>query len=235
MSAACVDSAKLIADAARVQCDSKGGHDTWKKVYKYKGYTVSWMQSPENLEALQTFEVKDDDIFCVTYPKAGTHWIWEIISLLLAEGDVTKLDRSVMNTMLDLTLAPSPELAQYATPGYKTIETFPSPRVIPTHVMEPCFPPQWKTKKPKVIYFARNPKDLLVSFFHFAKDSVDPEFSTWEGFMKLFLSEEVPNGSWFDHVLRYWKHKDEPNFLFLKYEDCHKDLKSSVAKVAKFP
>lgn len=71
MSTVCVDSAKLIADAARVQCDSKGGHDTWKKVYKYKGYTVSWMQSPENLEALQTFEVKDDDIFCVTYPKAG--------------------------------------------------------------------------------------------------------------------------------------------------------------------
>lgn len=96
---------------------------------------------------------------------AGTHWIWEIISLLLAEGDVTKLDRSVMNTMLDLTLAPSPELAQYATPGYKTIETFPSPRVIPTHVMEPCFPPQWKTKKPKVRYEVAIVKFTLLLYF----------------------------------------------------------------------
>lgn len=228
------NSSDLLEAAANARTTSKDGIDTWKLTYKYKGYTVSWMQSPENLEALQNFEVREDDIYCVTYPKAGTHWIWEIISLVLAEGDVTKIDRSVMNTMLDLTVAPSPDKVQFATPGYKLVEAFPNPRLIPTHVMEPLAPPQWATKKPKIIYFARNPKDLLVSFYHFAKDTVDPEFSTWEGFMKLFLSDEIPNGSWFDHVLRYWKHKDEPNFLFLKYEDCHKDLKSNVEKVARF-
>ena len=29
-------------------------------------------------------------------------------------------------------------------------------------------------------------------------------------------------GSWFDRVLESWRHKDEDNFLFLKYEDLHK-------------
>ena len=27
---------------------------------------------------------------------------------------------------------------------------------------------------------------------------------------------------WNDHVLGWWKHRDDPNVLFLKYEDLHK-------------
>ena len=29
----------------------------------------------------------------------------------------------------------------------------------------------------------------------------------------------VPGGVWFDHVLSWWKHRDDPNILFLTYED----------------
>ena len=29
-------------------------------------------------------------------------------------------------------------------------------------------------------------------------------------------------GSWFDHVLSWWKHKDDSNVLLLKYEDMKK-------------
>ena len=29
-------------------------------------------------------------------------------------------------------------------------------------------------------------------------------------------------GSWFDHVLEYWKLSDQENVLFLKYEDIKK-------------
>jgi len=32
----------------------------------------------------------------------------------------------------------------------------------------------------------------------------------------------VPYGLWSDHVLGWWKHKDEPNVLFPKYEDLKK-------------
>ncbi|XP_022098283.1 sulfotransferase 1C2-like [Acanthaster planci] len=39
-------------------------------------------------------------------------------------------------------------------------------------------------------------------------------------------------GPWFDHVLGYWRLKDHPNVLFLKYEDLHKDLRGSIRKVA---
>ena len=37
----------------------------------------------------------------------------------------------------------------------------------------------------------------------------------------ILLSVVAWNG-WNDHVLDWWKHKDDPNVLFLKYEDLHK-------------
>ena len=33
---------------------------------------------------------------------------------------------------------------------------------------------------------------------------------------------KVAYSAWNDHVLGWWKHKDDPNVLFLKYEDLHK-------------
>ena len=32
----------------------------------------------------------------------------------------------------------------------------------------------------------------------------------------------VSYGLWNDHVLRWWEHKDDPNVLFLKFEDLKK-------------
>ena len=39
--------------------------------------------------------------------------------------------------------------------------------------------------------------------------------------MIIFLSHLyiVQGGVWFDHVLSWWKHRDDPNILILTYED----------------
>lgn len=44
-------------------------------------------------------------------------------------------------------------------------------------------------------------------------------------FFDLFV---VCYGSWFDHVLSWWKHKDDPNVLLLKYEDMKKVRRTQV-------
>ena len=36
------------------------------------------------------------------------------------------------------------------------------------------------------------------------------------------MSQSVGFDLWSDHVLSWWKHKDDPNVLFLKYEDLRK-------------
>ena len=41
-------------------------------------------------------------------------------------------------------------------------------------------------------------------------------------YLLLFFYFLVFYGSWFDHVLGWWKHKDDPNILFLKYGEMKK-------------
>ena len=43
----------------------------------------------------------------------------------------------------------------------------------------------------------------------------------------------MPYGPWTNHVLEWWKHKDDPNVLFLKYEDLKKVI-TSAKKNASF-
>ena len=38
----------------------------------------------------------------------------------------------------------------------------------------------------------------------------------------FFCCLSVLNGSWFDHVLNWWKNKDDLNVLFIKYEEIKK-------------
>ena len=48
-----------------------------------------------------------------------------------------------------------------------------------------------------------------------------------EGPRRLYVHTIMPIlfcevNAWNDHVLGWWKHNDDPNVLFLKYEDLHK-------------
>ena len=55
---------------------------------------------------------------------------------------------------------------------------------------------------------------------------------SWDEFFELYMSGNIYFGSWFDHVLGWWKHKDADNMLFLKYEDLKRNLREGVQKIA---
>jgi len=115
----------------------------------------------------------------------------------------------------------------------KMFESFPSPRVFKTHLPYDLVPkPRDQATKPRHIYVMRNPKDTAVSWYHHII-SFHPT-SSWGEYFEKFFKGEVFYGSWFDHVLSWWKHKDDPNILFLKYEEMKKDLPSTIEKIAKF-
>ena len=84
----------------------------------------------------------------------GTHWIFEIVSLIVNEGDPSKIERSHMVTglevslgSLDLKTAFDLEAIAKEKVGYEAVDGWTSPRVIPTHLNERHFPPDvWKRK-----------------------------------------------------------------------------------------
>ncbi|CAH2252086.1 amine sulfotransferase-like [Pelobates cultripes] len=87
----------------------------------------------------------------------------------------------------------------------------------------------------KIIYVYRNPKDILVSYYHFYRMMVNLQNpDSWEHFIDLFISGKVMLGSWFDHVRGWYTNKEDFDILFMTFEEMKKDLRSAIMKICSF-
>uniref|UniRef100_A0A8C1XJJ0 Sulfotransferase n=1 Tax=Cyprinus carpio TaxID=7962 RepID=A0A8C1XJJ0_CYPCA len=182
--------------------------------------------SEESLKYFQNFQVKDDDVFAVTFPKSGTTWMQEILPPLLNGGDLTSVE-----TIPNWDRAPWLE----ETRASVVLDKLPSPRAIVSHMQYNLMPSSFFKSKAKVIYVARNPKDVLVSLYHFhkmAKFLEDP--GTFEEFSDKFLSGKVMFGKWTDHV-KSWRNPElGDRILYITYEEMLQDLREVLGRILKF-
>ncbi|CAJ0964544.1 unnamed protein product [Ranitomeya imitator] len=86
-----------------------------------------------------------------------------------------------------------------------------------------------------IIYTIRDPKDVAVSLYYFSTMSTyfkDPK--NMDNLIREFLTENIPYGSWFNHVKGWMGLLGKDNFMFQTYEDLKKDLRGSVIKICRF-
>ncbi|KAM4866095.1 amine sulfotransferase-like [Thomomys bottae] len=193
----------------------------------YRGYNFERsIVDIEFLENMEDFEIRDEDIFVITYPKSGTIWTQQILSLIFFE----KYRNGTENTKT-IDKVPFFEYNLYQI----DYANRPSPRLFSSHLPYYLVPRGLKSKKVKMLYVYRNPKDVLVSFFHFSNwTSVLEPADTIEQYMEMFLDGEVVGSRWFDHIKGWFEHRHDFNILFLSYEEMKKDLRSSVLKISNF-
>ncbi|XP_014819854.1 PREDICTED: amine sulfotransferase-like isoform X2 [Calidris pugnax] len=195
-------------------------------LFEYKGYYFSVHTSPEYVASLEDFEIRDSDIFLATYPKSGTVWTQNILSLIIHEGHRNGTEN--MNTVERI------PFLEY-NPEKKDYTILPLPRVLATHLPYYLVPRDLRNKRARVIYVSRNPKDVMVSYYHFSKymNTLEevPDFNL---FMERFLAGKVLGSSWLDHVSGWYSHAEDFNILFLTYEEMKKDLRSAVLKICNF-
>lgn len=181
----------------------------------------------ESLRYVQhDFQVRDDDVFNVTYPKSGTTWMQEILTLINSKGDLTPFKSS-----------PNWERVPWVEQktGRGQLESRPSPRLITSHLPVDMFPKSFCGSKAKVIYTVRNPKDACVSLYFYCQIA---EFlktvENFGDFYSLFMKGDVIYGSWFDHVSGWLSLKDQTNILVMSYEGMLQDPRGSIVKICKF-
>ncbi len=57
---------------------------------------------------------------------------------------------------------------------------------------------------------------------------------TFDTYFNLFLNGKVDSGDYFDFLRKWLNRKDDPNMLFLKYEEGRKDTRKYVLQIAEF-
>ncbi|XP_049323490.1 sulfotransferase 2B1-like isoform X1 [Astyanax mexicanus] len=199
-----------------------------EKLYRvYHGLPVPKIaHTEESLSYLEAFEVTDDDIFAVTYPKSGTTWMQEILPLLLNGGDLQPVEK-----IPNWDRVPWLEETRLAL----VVDKLTPPRAMVSHMHYHLMPPSFHSSKAKVIYIARNPKDILVSSFYFhqmASFLDDP--GTFEEFTEKFLAGQVLFGKWTDHV-KSWRNTDlGDRILYITYEELIQDLREVLKRILHF-
>ncbi|XP_012891616.1 PREDICTED: bile salt sulfotransferase-like isoform X2 [Dipodomys ordii] len=136
--------------------------------------------------------LKDEDIITVTYPKSGTHWLIEVLSLIHTKGDPNWI-RSVP------TYVRSPWIDTAS--GYKfKVERKEGPPLISSHLPIQLFPKSFFTSKAKMIYVIRNPKDVLISGYYFWRvTNLSKKPESLEQYFEWFLQGHGITGDWKNH------------------------------------
>ncbi|XP_078332168.1 sulfotransferase 1C2-like [Crassostrea virginica] len=130
------------------------------------------------INAIKDLEGRCDDVIITAFPRSGTHWIWEIVHMLLTQND-EYTDKTKESAFLEF------------VDDLNKVEHIPSPRILNTHVPYGWLPKQHIEKKRKIIHVVRNPKDVFVSYFHFKKNFGLIE--EWNEFFKYVIkpTEEI--------------------------------------------
>uniref|UniRef100_A0A1B6EYI4 Sulfotransferase domain-containing protein n=1 Tax=Cuerna arida TaxID=1464854 RepID=A0A1B6EYI4_9HEMI len=181
-------------------------------------------------------EVREDDIWVINFPKCGTTWTQEMVWLLKNNLDFNKAKSTYLRhrfTLLEFKPMCGDRVADSVPDNIEVLSQSASPRFIKSHLPLQLLPRQIWTKKPKLIYVFRNPKDVALSYCHHYriwKNYVGPT----ELFLEGFIQDKACFSPFWGHVLSYWNIRNEPNIFYLTYEEMKQDLRSIVRKMEEF-
>lgn len=157
-----------------------------------------------------------DDLYVVSFPKSGATWM----NFLMANIHLRASGSERRPTFFNITdIIPDIQYSRHIRTD--ALLSFPGYRVFKSHDI---YNPYYK----KVIYVVRDPRDVMVSYYHFAVS-----LGIYAGDISSFVrSSQFGIESWCEH-LRGWM-EDSPAGLrihFIRYEDLKQDAFGTMQKM----
>ncbi len=174
---------------------------------------------------------------------SGTTWLQEITYLLYHGGDTEKAKSKFLYQRFPFVEATLPltSAADPPQPHFPYVLQMDHPRLLKTHLFSKFFAKALQVcgDGAKVIVPIRNPKDTLVSYFHFHK--FNPVLGDFTGdwnqwFSSMFVRKKLMFGDYFDFYESWWEFKraNPDQVLFVNYEDMRRDISKSIEEIAEF-
>ncbi|KAI1305319.1 Amine sulfotransferase [Halotydeus destructor] len=188
-----------------------------KAYHEVEGVKLYKFFPEENARFGLNYEAVDDDVFLATYPKTGTTWTAQILFLIMHNGEIPDGDLDDHGMFMECH-------------GSAKFATLKRPFVNITHL--PRNKLSWNSKA-KYVIVARNPKDVLVSYFHHLTKQLSIAVDIHE-FRKLWLDGDCAYGDYFDWLDGWTPYLNEPNVKLVFYEEMKLDISESILDLAKF-
>ncbi|CAL5003315.1 unnamed protein product [Urochloa decumbens] len=205
----------------------------------YQGTWVLDQHLPGIVSIQRSFVPRRGDVVLTSPPKCGTTWLKALAFATMARGaypparadehPLSRLNPHDCVPFMEMLFAADPEQAK------SKMDALPSPRLMATHMHHSILPSSIKDSADcKIIYICRDPKDMVVSLWHFARRA-QPELS-FPYMFEDFCDGTSAAGPIWDHVLGYWNaSKEKPEkVLFLRYDEMLRDPAGNVRKLAQF-
>lgn len=178
-----------------------------------------------HIESIKGLDIRDDDVYLATFPKSGTHWVWEILVMLRRGTPEYELNPKEA-VFLDFK-------------GPDVIDKVPSPRVLNCHFPCKLTPRGVFEKSIKIVHVQRNPKDVFVSsFFHHKHFGNRPFTSNFQEYFPTCIGSYGIHHfyPWFRYVKEWerFSKKNPKQILNLFYEDLKEDPVREIKKINEF-
>lgn len=168
------------------------------------------------------FAARPSDVFVTTYPKCGTTWVTQIVHQLRTHGD--------MGFGEITEVVPWDILAQDCGQDLAA-EHVADPRLFKSHE-----PAEKIARGARYICVARDPRDALVSFYHFLPSYACPDLPqgsiSIDEFTDGVFAGVSHSGYIWDFMLGWWRKRREREVLWLFFEDLKEDLPREVRRIA---
>lgn len=220
-------------------------HKGWLRplLFQYKGVWLHPETLPLALQVEGSFKTQDADLLLATPMKVGTTWLKALALAITRRRDHCPINdpHHPLLTINPHLLVPSLEFQgiENLSEAASTAPSIVNQRLYHTHLPYSLMVNAILASKCKVVYLCRNAGDTFVSMWKFfAKlrpKEIMGDFPLEEAF-DMFCNGVSPFGSYWDHVLGYWKaSKERPDkFLFMTYEELQTDQANQVRRLANF-
>ncbi|XP_048443854.1 cytosolic sulfotransferase 5-like [Pyrus x bretschneideri] len=176
--------------------------------YQYQNFWYPQVFLEGVIWAQQDFRARDSDIFLATFPKCGTTWVKALMIAIKNRKDCDYSSHPLL-TKNPHDIVPYIELLVHQDNPVEYLDSMASPRLLASHIPHSSLPNSLLDSDTRVVYIARNPKDVLVSFWAFSEKLRSKGY--WEASLK------------------------NPNkVLFFKFEDLKADTEGCVKRLAEF-
>ena len=170
-----------------------------------------------------------NDVVVSSYFKSGTNWMLQITTQIAWRGCAQ------FAHVHDIVPWPEFRVRRPFAVNLNDIDPADIPtglRVIKTHLAPGAVP---FNRQARYICVVRDPRAVFESSYSFMRHvSMGPLMPSVARWLDLYLSDAAPFSPWPDFTAACWALRDEPNVLFVTYEQLKQDRPGSIDRIAGF-